>query len=180
MSQNKPKWRVLLPREGKMGGVDVYDGDQYVCQMSHHPAERQMAKDYAARIVACVNACEGFTTASIEDCTRVMGGFAKVDSELVRMRKEHRILKAQRDELLAALVALVADCDTGERGPDGKQRGVAMPRKEPVWAAHAAIARAKGQQPTFTEVGGVCRCDTCGTLWEEGAAGGHTCKGGAA
>lgn len=50
----------------------------------------------------------------------------------------------QRDELLAALVALVADCDTGERGPDGKQRGVAMPRKEPIWAAHAAIARAKG------------------------------------
>lgn len=57
----------------------------------------------ATRIVACVNACEGFTTASIEDCTRAMGGFAKVDSELVRMRKEHRIMKTQRDELLAAL-----------------------------------------------------------------------------
>lgn len=59
MSQNKPKWRVRTPRAGEAAGVEVYDGDQYVCQMSHHPAQRQMAKDYAERIVACVNAFEG-------------------------------------------------------------------------------------------------------------------------
>ncbi|MBE4833248.1 hypothetical protein [Enterobacter cloacae complex sp. P47BA] len=70
--------------------------------------------------------------------------YKKHKAQLENAAIEHSKLAGQRDDLMAALVALVADCDTGERGPDGKQRGVAMPRKEPVWAAHAAIARAKG------------------------------------
>lgn len=137
MSLNKPKWRVLLPREGKMGGVDIYDGDQYVCQMSHHPAERQMAKDYAARIVACVNACEGVPTEVLEAYT-----------VLEKLREKD----TQRDELLAALelaveqmesdaVGIEYECGCG-RSLEELDRLGQLP--DAILEARAAIARAKG------------------------------------
>lgn len=57
---------------------------------------------------------------------------------------EYAKVAGQRDELLTALEGLSAACDTGERDLDGKQRGLAIPDKHSVWAAHEAIARAKG------------------------------------
>lgn len=128
MSQNKPKWRVRLPREGKMGGVEVLDGDKYVCTMSHHPAERQMAKDYAARIVACVNACEGIPTEVLENT--VQRGGAMMYQQERRKTAEH-----QRDELLAALSEIAGMCEAISTN---------NPRHFIRKAALEAIASAKG------------------------------------
>lgn len=128
MSQNKPKWRVLLPREGKMGGVDIYDGDQYVCQMSHHPDERQMAKDYAARIVACVNACEGLPESALKP--------GIIMAQVIQAQE----LIAQRDELLAALERLLPWAECMEYAPPGME----FSGDHPIAVARAAIARVKG------------------------------------
>ncbi len=56
---------------------------------------------------------------------------------------EYLKVAGQRDELLIALEALSAACDTGERGRDGKQSGVVIPDEHAV-AAREAIARVKG------------------------------------
>ena len=53
------------------------------------------------------------------------------------------IVEQQRDELLAALRGLAASCDTGERGPDGRQHGTRMPDRCFVQAGHDAIASVK-------------------------------------
>ena len=47
----------------------------------------------------------------------------------------------ERDELVAALKKLLSGCDTGERNPDGTQRGRSMPEKWQVDQAHAALAK---------------------------------------
>lgn len=70
--------------------------------------------------------------------------YKKHKAKLENAAIEYAKVAGQRDELLAALEALSAACDTGERDRDGKQRGLAMPDKHTVWAAHEAIARAKG------------------------------------
>lgn len=106
---NNSHWRVRLPRDGEAAGVEVYAGHQFVCQMSHHPAQRQAAKDNASRIVACLNACDGYST---EQLVALAGG--NVKREVTRYADklcdaENRYLKAerQRDTLLAALKALL-------------------------------------------------------------------------
>lgn len=58
--------------------------------------------------------------------------------------KRIRELERQRDELLVALKNLRAECDTGERHADGKQRGVKMPQRWAVDEADAAIAKVEG------------------------------------
>ena len=137
MSQNKPQWRVRTPRAGEAAGVEVYDGAQYVCQMSHHPAQRAQAAEYARRLVACVNACDGVPTELLETSTDALG--ALTHQQNLRKRAE-----AQRDELLAALEDLFAECDTGERRSDGRVINRLMPSYEGLCAAQAAIARVKG------------------------------------
>lgn len=61
----------------------------------------------------------------------------------VKFEDYEKLLK-QCAELFAALLELVASCDTGERRPDGKQRGTKMPDRCFVQAGHDAIARVKG------------------------------------
>lgn len=107
MSQNQPKWRVRAPRAGEAAGVEVYDGDQCVCQMSHHPAYRAQSAEYARRIVACVNACEGIDTESLE-----ADGYGDNWAEIA----QHRVdLMDQRDELLAAFEKMHSVFTSGTR-----------------------------------------------------------------
>lgn len=63
---NSNQWRVRQPRQGEAAGIEVYAGSKYVCQMSRHPGEQDMAQANARRIVACVNACEGIRTEALE------------------------------------------------------------------------------------------------------------------
>ena len=119
---NSNQWRVRQPRQGEAAGIEIYAGIKYVCQMSRHPGEQDMAQANARRIVACVNACAGMgdPTAEIAE------------------------LKRQRDELLAALEAFsnyihAEQCSTD--GPvhysDGQLTALAV-------MARKAIAKAKG------------------------------------
>jgi hypothetical protein len=122
--------------------------------------------ELAQRIVACVNACDGYPTADLEDVAR-LGGIPAVKTGIEVQLACMKSVTDQRDELLAALVGIV-------NAYDAPNKSLA----QPIVAARKAITKAKGKP--FTEMGGVCQCDTCGTLWDEREAGGHTCKGGAA
>lgn len=92
-----------------------------------------------------------------------------VASEVIALVEQKRATESQRDELLAALDSLILFTKPS------KSNAAALNN------AYAAIARVKGEQQPFTEMGGVCRCDVCGFTWLEGEhTGAHTCKGGAA
>jgi hypothetical protein len=106
---NNTQWRIRHPRTGEAAGVEVYAGDQFICQMTHHPDQSQAAKDNASRIVACMNACEGYSTEQLES---LAGGNVKREVTLYADKlcgAENRYLKAElsRDQLLAALEALL-------------------------------------------------------------------------
>ncbi len=68
-------WHVSAPRAGTAHGWEVrtYSGEKLagvkltnlVCQMSHHPRKQEEAHANAARIVACVNACEGINPEAV-------------------------------------------------------------------------------------------------------------------
>ncbi|MBQ5139562.1 hypothetical protein [Klebsiella pneumoniae] len=70
--------------------------------------------------------------------------YKKHKAEMATAATEYSKVAGQRDELLIALEALSAACDTGERDRDGKQSGVVIPDKHAVCAAREAIARVKG------------------------------------
>ncbi|WP_371879486.1 hypothetical protein AB9X61_25875 (plasmid) [Klebsiella pneumoniae] len=70
--------------------------------------------------------------------------YKKHKAEMATAATEYLKVAGQRDELLTALEALSAACDTGERDRDGKQSGVVIPDKHAVWVAREAIARVKG------------------------------------
>ena len=90
----------------------------------------------ARRLVACWNACEGLPDEFLN---------SNPIKQLVQsLWDRNSELEGQRDELLAALRGLVASCDTGERGPDGRQHGTRMPDRCFVQAGHDAIASVKG------------------------------------
>lgn len=81
------------------------------------------------RLVACWNALDGLPTELLERYGATRRGIYKGTEEL----------KAQRDELLAALQSLV-----GEYEPNIKTFATDAPRKAKWMAALAAIAKAKG------------------------------------
>jgi len=145
MSSNS-QWRVRHPRAGEASGVEVYAGDQFICQMSHNPAQREDAKANASRIVACVNACDGYSTEQLE---ALAGGNVKREVTLYADKlceAENRYLKAERhsDTLLAALEALFeyeGTVDTTGIG-DFPSEALQDARRQ----AEAAIAVAKGQK----------------------------------
>ena len=117
---NSNQWRVRQPRQGEAAGIEIYAGIKYVCQMSRHPGEQDMAQANARRIVACVNAMAG-----IHDDNILFASDGSVRSTLVAM-------KAQRDDLLAALERCVA-----------AMQGDAMYFNTRAYAEHA-IAAVKG------------------------------------
>ncbi len=88
----------------------------------------------ARRIAACWNACEGIDTGMLENITTLGDTLAS----RFRMRdKVERDLQAQRDELLAALIAITTTrCDGMDITPINR-----------AWdMATAAIAKATGQE----------------------------------
>lgn len=70
--------------------------------------------------------------------------YKKHKAQLENAALEHAKVAAQRDELLAALEALSAACDTGERRRDGCQSGVSMPGWAIVETTRQLIIRIKG------------------------------------
>lgn len=97
-NQNKTPWHVV---EGRAyGSIEVFGGDTPVAELWRR-GDAQQEKAIAQRIVACVNACEGFTLEELQ-------GVA-----LCKNRNETEVeigeLRKQRDELVTALrVALNA------------------------------------------------------------------------
>lgn len=140
----------------------IYDAEGVpVCLIdSMQEASREEEREMARRIVACVNACAAIPTDKLEAMAAdpIEGMFGRLAGKAI---SENRVL-------LEALEGIV-------NAYDAPNKSLA----HPIVAARKAIARVKGQ--TFTEMGGVCRCDECGFLWLEGdESGEHTCKGGAA
>lgn len=133
------KWRVRTPRAGEAAGVEIYSGDDYVCQMSHHPAQRKQALENAERIVACVNAFRGTPTEQIDgkNCIEVVAH--KIGDDNLTIKGELIRMTAQRDELLAALEKAFPELDKIDRHCLGWPFV-----SEPVEILRAAIARVKG------------------------------------
>lgn len=131
------KWRVRTPRAFEAAGVEVYSGDEYVCQMSHHPAQRKQALENAERIVACVNAFHGTPTGEIEgkNCIEIVAH--KIGDDNLTIKGELIRMTAQRDELLAALEKLTAAIP---------RQGITVENRlyNERQTALKAIARAKG------------------------------------
>lgn len=84
----------------------------------------------AARIVACVNACAGLETESLEAC-QAIGGLRQIDLAFVIEQG------AQKRELIAALEAMLGAFDIGQRATDTSAIGL----------ARSVIAKAKGITP---------------------------------
>lgn len=75
----------------------------------------------ARRIVACVNACEGLSTALLENTVKILDMTLK--DRLSIHQKEQEILTAQRDELLTAIKHLRFSfiVSTGDKSPFAKE-----------------------------------------------------------
>lgn len=93
-------------------------------------------KENVRRQQACLKACEAIPTDELEGMANdpIKGVFGRLAAKAI----------GERDQLRDALEALLADCDTGERDREGKQRGVAMPTKETVWVARDVLLKIKG------------------------------------
>lgn len=87
-------------------------------------------------------------------------------------------LTAQRDALLYAIRPFELAYMTWNGTRAMNQFGTAL-TPEAFKRAAETVHIVKNGLPV-TECGGVCQCNTCGTLWVEGESDGHTCKGGAA
>ena len=89
----------------------------------------------ARRLVACWNACEAFSTEMLEGAMSavVQGGFVGLWSNYCDKKSEAEDLRAQRDELLAALLHI-----------EGAAMDVSCERASIRDAARAAIAKATG------------------------------------
>lgn len=125
--------------ESLVNGYEIWAGGIMLASTGHAKFDYENTR----RIVACVNACEGISTGALE--LMVSEG----DSLNEMFKREAAESQTERDELLAALKQLRANCDTGERDEgerdeDGKQRGVKMPPKWVVDEAESVIAKADG------------------------------------
>ncbi|WP_455233180.1 hypothetical protein [Geopseudomonas aromaticivorans] len=137
---NNNQWRVSQPRAGEAAGVEVYCGDMFVCQMSHHPAQRQAAQDNASRIAACMNACEGIKTEALER--------HGIDGVMFGTKEWLMRLEDQRDALMAALESALSVLDDVQDNIN-PERGYADELEAEVSsavdAARATIARMNGE-----------------------------------
>jgi len=112
-----------------------------ICGMNIHyrnpMGEEQRAN--ARRIVAAVNACAGISTEQLENppnSTQLFAGIAgRLTSNNMKLRDDLSDVTAQRDQLLAALEAIIDLHDSARRGSD-----VAVA----IGSARAAIAAVKG------------------------------------
>jgi hypothetical protein len=119
-------------------GVYVHATDEFttdVAEMICAGHSDEAVVTTARRIVACVNACESFSTEMLEGAMSavVQGGFVGMWSNYCDKKSEAEDLRAQRDELLAAL-----------RHIEGGAMDVSCERASIRDAARAAIAKATG------------------------------------
>ena len=103
MSKHKGPWRIV---EGRThGSLEVFSGDTAIAEIWRRGnASLEMAN--ARRIVACINACEGFSAEELQG--------ADLFKDSIESQSEITELKKQRDELLEALTGMVALYDTDE------------------------------------------------------------------
>lgn len=101
---DRSKWRVAERQDGSKS-LDIRDGDNFVCSFSRHPRLKPMAILNAARIVACVKACEGISDVYL--------GALEGTGILAKANHNADVVKKQRDSLLEALGRMVAILDAG-------------------------------------------------------------------
>lgn len=140
MSHTKEPWKINTAGSAKRGedfkitefyvyAPDTQD-DTAICSDVIDPVTQEPSEANARRIVACVNACAGISTESLEgECNAVIG-WNRTASKLLKMGK-------QRDDILSALESAVRWAKPMADAPIDSR---------PTWftAARAAIARAKG------------------------------------
>ena len=92
MSKHTKPWRIV---EGRThGSLEVFSGDTAIAEMWRRGnASLEMAN--AQRIVACINACEGFSIEEL-DGADLFKDSIESDAEIIALKK-------QRDELLESL-----------------------------------------------------------------------------
>lgn len=96
------KWTIRYPKKDELHGIEIYNGTDLVCKLAHHfMPSFQVEIDYARRIVACVNACDGLSNEALEE----PGVF---QSRIGELMGELREVKLQRDNLLAQQGLLIA------------------------------------------------------------------------
>ena len=100
-TQHTPgRLKVQHPHAGERGWeIALEPGLEQVCQ--------DVTEANARRLVACWNACEGISTDELETTGGAAVGWTRTASKLMHATK-------QRDQLLAALKAIIADglhCD---------------------------------------------------------------------
>ena len=133
--------KVQHPHAGERGYEVAFEpGLEQLCQ--------NITEANARRLAACWNACEGIATPDLE-----------VDNvTFTEMLRERTTLKAQRDELLAALRVVQSQCESMADADWRKWEELASPEEFERWvksrAAHmavqanAAIAKATNQAGT--------------------------------
>lgn len=136
----KGPWHIV---EGRThGSLEVFSGDTAIAEIWRRGnASLEMAN--AQRIVACINACEGFSTEELEGANLCKDSIES-DAEILALRQ-------QRDELIAALKRWIwlRDTPAGFIGKYGKALREAVDIREAQLseaetASRAAIAKAGG------------------------------------
>lgn len=142
MSQHtKGPWHIVEDRTH--GSLEVFSVDTAIAEIWRRGnASLEMAN--AQRIVACINACEGFSAEELQGADLFKDSIES-DAEIIALRQ-------QRDELIAALKRWIwlRDTPAGFIGKYGKALREAVDIREAQLseaetASRAAIAKAGGE-----------------------------------
>lgn len=129
----KGPWHIV---EGRVrGGLEVFAGETAIAEIWRRGnASLEMAN--ARRIVACINACEGFSIEELEGANLCKDSIES-DAEIIALRQ-------QRDELLEALKRWIwlRDTPAGFVGKYGKALRDAVDEREAQLSEAEAISRA--------------------------------------
>jgi hypothetical protein len=123
---------------------DYGDGEEADLSVLFEGMRGTLKLEDARRIVACVNACEGLPTESLEKVQTGTGGpgFLNIAKEAFA---DVAAIQVQRNEMRAALIEYIAAADNSMTSTDDV---AAMLRfGEADKAARAAIAKATGDAP---------------------------------
>jgi hypothetical protein len=136
--------KLVLDGEAADGDIEIYaDGRNYpayeIAVVPDNDLTEHERDTNARRIVACWNACEGIPTEALQG-VNLQEKFTAVDDILKRALLLADDYCSQRDELLAAISALVADYDAFRE----RQGLTGSPQNTMMLKARDAIARVKG------------------------------------
>lgn len=133
----KEPWRIVRDRLG--ASIEIFSVDKAIAELWRYNDDDFDERDDAFRIVACVNACKGFSIWDLEN--------ADLFKDSVESQKEIVALKQQRDELLKALIGLLGEAEAIA------QVMPAYGESQNIKNARAAIAK------TIEDISPECKCD---------------------